>query len=450
MCVSLFKSKPKSFSLETIYGITEVPPENCPTYIERKAHKEFSYAVEHEKLHIVVYGASRQGKSWLIEKYCPKFVRIGCDSKFTRELLFKSILNELNISVGSIQKSTNSETGGEVQGNTKFGVDIPLVVKAEAGVESKLINKETSGDQISYTNIDLTNQSEVLNAIKNVIEDRIIVLENFHYLEPSVQKVFASSLKECLYYPIRVVIVGVWKETTKLVSLASDLTNRIEPIDIGDWSATELAEIVKEGDRALNVVTDENIISLFIDHAGCNVGIFKSLMKNYCKLNNLFFTNESKTIHLNDITKAHEAIEKSYQEVIVPSLDRLRKLASSKKSGGKGLRFYIIKALLGIISSTSIDKITEGIPLSDVVQKIDGFREEKFQPQNIKQELMVLHTREETITPDDDTNMNFIPLFYFDQGKDKVFIVESALIGACKNKKIDLANFLGDKALYVR
>ncbi|MED1876953.1 ATP-binding protein, partial [Brevibacillus borstelensis] len=281
--------KKDNYSLEEVYGIVEIPPEDCPTYVERKAHRDFNYAVKHEKQHIVVYGASRQGKTWLVEKYCPNFVRVGCDAKFTREELFKAILHELDVKVGNIQVGSKSGLSGEGKLEGKASINT-VIAKKEVIAGAKLALAEEDSEQLTYANITLTNQTEVISAIKERIGDSFIVIENFHYLDPAVQKLFAISLREFLYAGIRVIVVGVWKDTTKLVSLASDLTNRIEPVDIGDWKVEELGEIVTEGDKALNTQTDQAIIDKFIFNSGRNVGIFKSLLKNFCKVNGIYET----------------------------------------------------------------------------------------------------------------------------------------------------------------
>jgi hypothetical protein len=445
--------KQTKYTLEEVYGIGEIPPEDCPTYIVRTAHKDFSYAVQHEKQHIVVYGASRQGKTWLVEKYCPNFIRVGCDAKFTREELFKAILHELGVKVGNVQTGSKIEVTGEGKIEGKGSLDVPLIGKKELTAGGRLNVSDGSNEQFTYVNISLSNQTEVVSAIKKHIGGRFIVIENFHYLDPAVQKTFASSLREFLYSQIRVIIVGVWKETTKLVSLASDLSNRVEPIDIGDWKEDELLEIVINGDKSLNTQTDLTIVQRFIENSGRNVGIFKSLMKNFCKVNGIYETQKSRTV-LNDIDRAEEAIEKSYQEVIVPTLDRIHKLATSKRGGRKGLRYYIVRALLDIMATSDVDTLIKGIPLNDIVTKIQNYKEETFQPQNIKQELMVLHLRDETVSlegqEDGTTHANFIPLFYYDQGKDRVFIVESALLAACRSGKVNLSSFLYSKQTYIK
>lgn len=442
-------TKTVNYGLEEVYGMGEIPPEDCPTYIERAAHQAFKYTVQHEEQHIVVYGASRQGKTWLIERFSPEFVRVGCDSKFTREGLFKAILHELKVVVGEVQENSGNEVELAIGVTGTGDVKIPLVTKVELEGKGEYKDKDTESRLVTYKNIDLSNQSEVISAIKESIGERFIVIENFHYLDSAVQKTFASSLREFLYHEIRVIIVGVWKETTKLTSLVSDLSNRVESIDIGDWSVNELNEIVNKGDEALNVKTSEAVIDMFIENSGRNVGIFKSLLKNYCKMCGIYSTQFSE-ISLNDLEKAEKAIDKSFDEVVYPAIDRVHKLASSRKSGGKGLRYYIIKAILDIMSHKNVDDLVGGIVLQDIVKRIEEYEEEQFQASNIKQELIQLHLREETVEAEGSQNVNFIPLFYFDRNKERLFIVESALFSACRNKNIKLNDLLGPKGEYVK
>lgn len=437
------------YTLDQVYGLNEIPPSQCPTYIERSAHKEFAYCTTHEALHVVVYGASRQGKSWLIQRYCPPFVRVGCDASFTRETLFKSILRELGVRVGELTEGTSSQLSGAFEASANGQLRFPLVGQGSACASLAAEKSSAITKALTSKNIDLTDQNEVIETIQGVLEQRLIVLENFHYLSPETQRLFAASMKEFLYHGIRIIIVGVWKETTKLVSLATDLSNRIETIDIGDWTDEELLEIVRLGDRALNVKTDPKVASLLVSAAGNNVGIFKSLMKHFCRLSGVQSTREV-TLNLDSLSHAQQAIEKNHQEVVVPTLDRVRKLATQKKAGAKGQRYYIVRALLDIMADSDPGQLLQGIPFNSIVAKIKSYGEEEFQTSNTKQELLALHQREETISIGEGGNPNFIPLFYYDQGKDRVFIVESALLAAKRSEKVDLTAVLGAKEDYVR
>ncbi|MED1875572.1 hypothetical protein [Brevibacillus borstelensis] len=188
-----------------------------------------------------------------------------------------------------------------------------------------------------------------------------------------------------------------------------------------------------------------------------NLGVGKWYIFNCHLLHFLLAKNNEtakKKIILNNMALADEAIEKSYQEVIVPTLERIHKLATSKKGGKKGLRYYIVRAILDHMGSMDVETLIKGIHLNDIVAKITSYGEETFQDSNIKQELLVLHLRDETVSlegqVEGSTHANFIPLFYFDQGKDRVFVVESALLAACHSGRIDFKRFLYEKDTYVK
>lgn len=126
---------------------------------------------------------------------------------------------------------------------------------------------------------------------------------------------------------VAVPIVGVWKETTKLASYASDLSDRIEYFDIGDWGTKELELIVTKSDEALHTDTSTEIIKLLIDYFGCNVGIFKSLLKNFNKQCMVFETQDKMTV-LNEKEKAKLLVVESA-------------LIVAKKSGNIELSEYL-------------------------------------------------------------------------------------------------------------
>ena len=75
--------KPAVYTLYDTFGCPEKPPTQCPTFLERDVHKSFQAATRSYNV-IVVYGESRQGKTWTIEKYCPEQLRIGCNSSMDK------------------------------------------------------------------------------------------------------------------------------------------------------------------------------------------------------------------------------------------------------------------------------------------------------------------------------------------------------------------------------
>lgn len=91
---SRFAEKRTEYSLMDTFGCPECPPQNCPTFLERDVHQKFQNAIKSYNI-VVVYGESRQGKTWTIERYCPAQLRIGCNASMTVEQLKKEMLNLL-------------------------------------------------------------------------------------------------------------------------------------------------------------------------------------------------------------------------------------------------------------------------------------------------------------------------------------------------------------------
>lgn len=127
----------------------------------------------------------------------------------------------------------------------------------------------------TYETVDLSKNHDFLETIKKNSQGKYFVFDNFHYLSPIVQQQFCSLLKEFNYQGIRIIIVGVWKDASRITARAPDLLNRCAHIDIGTWSNNELREVSSKEAKALNIDIAPEANELFIRCAANNVGIFK-------------------------------------------------------------------------------------------------------------------------------------------------------------------------------
>ena len=91
-----------SYNLQAVFGCLEQPPQGCPTFLERKVHREFINALSSYNI-IVVYGESRQGKTWTIERYCSSQIRIGCNAAMDIAQIKIDMLKAVNMEVCEIE-----------------------------------------------------------------------------------------------------------------------------------------------------------------------------------------------------------------------------------------------------------------------------------------------------------------------------------------------------------
>lgn len=114
----------RHYKLEEVFGMQEKPPQPCPTYLERSVHQIFSNTISNTNI-IVIYGESRQGKTWMIEKYCRNQIRIGCTSDMNIILLKEAMLYNLGLSVLKVEHTVTKEQVNK--NNRKLGKKIKVV-----------------------------------------------------------------------------------------------------------------------------------------------------------------------------------------------------------------------------------------------------------------------------------------------------------------------------------
>ena len=433
----------KHYAINQVFDSScERPAPDCPTYLDRSVHAEFKILSSQQK-HIVLYGASRQGKSWLIAKYCPSAIRIGCMPNSTIESINKLIVASLGIQPVRKQRTTSDESSETNEVTGSGGVDFLGLAKTNLSGKTASSDKFVSTEMFEFPALDYSDTAAVIRLIETEIINRFIVLENFHYLAPAVQFELAGALREFLYHGIKFIIIGIWKDENRLSRMVPDVSRSLEPIDIGDWTPDELKRVAISGSQALNITLSETVLDFFSNNCGRNIGIFIELLFTYCRLSGIFET-QTEPVLLDTMDCAKKAATRTYSILLEPIIERIDTLAESRP-GEKGLRYYVVRAILDIIASSDQNQLTTGIPCQYIIKQIAAYNEENFADYHIRRQLTNLHVRENPNRPE----ASLLPLFYYHSGKDCIYIVESSIIGATTSGSIDLRSTFGPKARYV-
>lgn len=414
----------RKYSSTDVFGCSERPPQNCPTFIVRNIHRRFSDAIKNNNI-IVVYGESRQGKTWTIEKFCPNQLRIGCTSSKNIIQLKRDMLDVLGIKIRQVEHSITEEMAAGESGYTQVGSEM----LATAGQSINLSRSRSETLKTEYTTVDINNDNEFLDTVKEHATGKCFVFDNFHYLPSNVQKEFCSVLKEFNYHGIKVIIVGVWKEAARITAMAPDLVNRCEHIDIGTWSLEEMDQVVKAGENALNIHIKDALTDEIKRCCANNIGIFKTFLLNLVQEYGIYSTNPRGIKILDDDNKLRKVMAQVISEMYAPLVDRAKNLAlpQRNKKDSKRMRLKIVISILRIIKHMDDDKIQLGISLESIKQGVDNicdeYQEKHIDISHITQELGVIHQREENRQAGE----NYIPLFYYDKVNRKLLVIEPTL-----------------------
>lgn len=183
-------------------------------------------------------------------------------------VVIKRMLDVMGIKVRKVEHSITEEVKEGTQASTEIGSN--LIVAAGLSGSSSAARSETL--KTEYATVDLDNDTEFLSFLSDNANGRFFVFDNFHYLSTTVQKEFCSQLKEFNYHGIKVIIVGVWKESSRITAMAPDLVNRCEHIDIGFWREDELNKVVEKGEKALNIKIIDEDRHMFNSCCANNIG----------------------------------------------------------------------------------------------------------------------------------------------------------------------------------
>lgn len=430
-----YKVFPCYYSVTDTFGCPECPPQDCPTFVERNIHRRFKDAIASNNI-IVVYGESRQGKTWTIERYCPNQLRIGCTSSKNVLQLKRDMLDVLGIKVRQVEHSITEEVRAGSSASSKVGGEMIVA----AGLDANISTGRSETLKTEYTTVDIGNDIEFLQIIKEKSRGQYYIFDNFHYLPQTVQKDFCSLLKEFNYHNVKVIIVGVWKEASRITAMAPDLVNRCEHIDIGSWYSGELDEVIRKGESALNISIGLDAQRQFKECCANNIGIFKTFLLKLVQEYNIVGTQD-KLIILDNEEKLANVMQNVINEAYAPLMDRIKNLAlpQRNKKDSKRMRLKIVISVLKLIKDMDINKTQTGIPLERIKSGVDDIcrqtSENLIDISNITQELGLIHLREENRQ----TGGNFIPLFYFDKANRKLLVIEPTLyeIKSYKSTLID-------------
>jgi len=84
----------------------------------------------------------------------------------------------------------------------------------------------------------------------------LLVIEDFHYLNPGVQKTIFQQWKAFVDAEVSVVVIGTTHHACDLADANKDLVGRISTIQLSSWLENDLRMIVRNGANALNVTVE--------------------------------------------------------------------------------------------------------------------------------------------------------------------------------------------------
>jgi hypothetical protein len=420
--------------LNEVFGVSSKP---IKSYIRRDHIDDlFEDAIASDK-HVVVYGASKQGKTALVSRYLSydDNIVVRLAPKSTVEDVYASILRQAGV---KIETGSSSEQGSKVGGEAgiSFKAKVPLFGEAALKGGGKGEASEKKAIQYDIVPFNLSVPQDVSELLKMVQLKKRVILENFHYLDEALQQQISFDLRLYQEMGILFVILGVWRQKDKLRIYCSDLTDRVVDVPVEPWDDDDFIRVAANGATQLNAKIDSKIIKTCTDNSFSSIGVFQELMRLVCKAAGLKETGFE--FEINDIEFARMAIKEKSDQYGETHRQALQEIASGNITHTKGkevqplhLPYYLVQSILEF----GFDGFQHGVDRAEITEKIKK-----------------VHHRKNDVRPGDMTNLlhNLSatqhkkginpPLIDYDQSKRRLFAIDSTFIFFLKN--CDLKQFL--------
>ncbi|WP_143229957.1 hypothetical protein [Actinophytocola xanthii] len=354
-----------------VFGVNVKIPQN---YTPRADVDDALVSAINRRKHVIIHGSSKQGKTCLRKKHLGDdkgHVSLICASNWSLADLHLQILKAAGyrqVRQEIVTSNKNMKAGGRIAG--KVQIFSSLEVNAEASTEAGRFH-QVERTMEPFT-LDPTDANDVIAALRDAKFEKIVILEDFHYLQPTTQRDFSVALKA--YHDseqVQVVIVGVWLDRDRLIRFNGDLSGRIESINVDNWTKYNLEEVIKTGAEIIGVDFDRQFCDELIRESRGNVWIVQEICYAVCQRSGIMSDQSSNRRVLGEGFDVRSAIS----DIVEPMSSRFERMIALMSENGRSqadVNRWIIAAVL----VSDVDQLAMGIPRSDLRAFIDRNRSE--------------------------------------------------------------------------
>lgn len=406
-----------------VYGVSN---QMIATYIERKEVDYLFLEGLQRRKHIIIYGASKQGKTSLTNKHLSEndYVKVNCSTGTTIIDIYKSILRQLNIEILDT-KEENNNIGGDANIGVKAKLKIPILGNFDTS--GSISGKKSAGHRNTYRTVEynLALAQDISELFISLEFSKRIILENFHYLQEDVQQQLAFDLRIFEDYDILFIILGIWRERNRLSQYNGDLVDRVIEIPVEPWKADDLKKIVNTGLPLLNV-SFENVVDKIMSSCFDSVGVFQEICKESCYTAGVHETSET-LIHI-DHNNIDDAIKKKLEDYSSRHIRCLESFIEQVAKSSNEVPLYIPYYFIKVLLNEPFDEINKGLKRKYLHEKI---KEIHHRPDDVRAsdmgyflKTLVQNQLKKKISP---------PIFDYDLSTRSVKIIDSTFYFFLKN-----------------
>lgn len=332
-------------------SITYVSRDNLE--LERKLHE----ALARGFAFVVVTGPTKSGKTVLCKRVLQRKPLVVVEGGQVRSEVdfWNHVAYELQIA----SATTKVQSGGSTNTVTgEGGGGLAGFFHAKAGLGYTSTNQDSSSS--NFANI------PVLAATKHLIDSQTTLLvDDFHYIQPDIQKLIIQSLKGAVFEGLSVVLLAVPHRAFDPVTVENEVEGRFKHIEIPQWALDDLILIPNRGFPALNVRVKRSIQRRICDDSFGNPLLVQEICSEFSLANRVSeFQRRSRSLNEKFLEPTYRAMAESkgfptYQKLKRGPGSRRRQMRVVKGGGKEDIYTAILASVarLGPKQTTSFEDI---------------------------------------------------------------------------------------------
>lgn len=287
----------------------------------------------------VITGQTKIGKTVLVRKVVSSDKRVEIQPSDIKDDLEVVIAKALKYPVNSEKIESLEENDRNIlklTGEFSGGVSFFDYLKTKLGISSEIEKNNEKNSTLLKTFEENLFHAVVQSIIE---EDRVLIFDDFHYLDTQHQKKIIHKLKDPISRGLKVVVILIPNRGEDIITAEKDMDGRTRIIDLLAWTEKELRYIPEIGFPLLNIQCNSKIIDHFVENSFNNPFLMQDICANFCyQIGATEKVEKVKNIEMEDVN-----FYDLYSEVSDDNQTLLDRIERGKATKGKRRKEHALK-----------------------------------------------------------------------------------------------------------
>lgn len=292
------------YAIEEIFQPTSFPQH---TYIDRAISTDDTYELRLKKALrspgrlISITGSSKSGKTVLCHKAIDKssIIDVSGAQVQSQADFWDQIAEKIRL---PLEVQITQTVANKVSVNAKTGATGKIPFVASADISGQVGYDRSTGQNIAEK--EMRSNTAIMEYL--IANQKVLVLDDFHYLADDLQMYVARILKTELFNGLKAIIISLPHRADDAIRHNPDLIGRTSFIEIAPWSMEELTEIGRKGFALLKYAIDESDLKLLAQES---IASPQLMQENCFNLADLVSAAENSTVTAELVRKAfHDTV----------------------------------------------------------------------------------------------------------------------------------------------